>query len=427
MFKLKRKRRYRLLKTDIKIRFATFALALLMLIASAGCSGDNNNGGNAAVLEGGVKLEAVDVSGKTLLLTSSQAASTLAVPAALATMDTEYTARDKDVGYEQSTATTIKLDGATANISGAGAEFADGDIKITAEGTYVFSGMLDDGTIFVEAADTAKVQLVFDGVTVKCSDFAAIFIKEADKVFITLNEGKINSLTDGVLYTLTEKNSVVDGDQKNVDAVIYSRSDLTINGSGTLNVVGNYKHAVVSKDDLVITGGILNISAPNGGLYGSDSVKIGGGYISVTSGSDGIRADNNAETDRGFVLIDGGSIAISAGSDGIQAASAIFIKGGTTLLSAVKRPIKCGSVAMIDGGTVAALGGEFDCPVGDSSAQPNILFPFGSAIKENTPLAVAANGETVSIATFKSLRPATVLFFTTPGITAGTEYSLYNG
>lgn len=416
------------MKTDIIRRFATFALASILLIASAGCSGSNNKNGNGtAVLEDGVKLEAVDVSGKTLLLTSSQSASTLPVPATHATMDTEFTARDKDVGYEQSTATTIKLDGATANISGTGAEFSDGDIKITAEGTYVFSGTLDDGTIFVEAEDTAKVQLVFDGVTVKCSDFAALFIKEADKVFITLNEGKINTLTDGVLYTLTEANSVVDGEQKNVDAVIFSRSDLSINGTGTLNVVGNYKHAIVSKDDLVITGGILNVSAPNGGLYGSDSVKIGGGIISVTAGSDGIRADNNAETDRGFVYIDGGSIAISAGSDGIQAASAIFIEGGTTLLSAVKRPVKCGTVAMINGGTLAALGGEFDCPVGDSSTQPNVLFAIGSTIKENTPLAVAQNGETVSLATFKTLRPATVLFFTTPGITAGTEYALYNG
>jgi hypothetical protein len=177
----------------------------------------------------------------------------------------------------------------------------------------------------------------------------------------------------------------------------------------------------------VITGGTLNVSAPNGGLYGRDSVKIGGGTISVTSGTDGIRADNNTRSDRGFVYIDGGSIVISAGSDGIQAATAIFIEGGTTLLSAQKRPLKCGYVAMINGGTLAGLGGEFDCPVGNTSTQPNVLFMMNTPVGENAPLAIAQNGETTSIATFKSLRPASVLFFTTPELAGDTEYALYTG
>lgn len=408
-------------------RIASFALAILMLAAVVGCGGDGSKSGGKAALDGEVKLEAVDVSGKTVLMTSANSASTLSVPAAMSTMDTEFTARDKDVGYEQSTATVIEFQGTTAKISGEGAKFNDGDITITADGTYIVSGTLDDGTIFIDAPETAKVQLVFDGVTIKSSDFAAIFVKKADKVFITLNEGKVNTLTDGVIYTLTEENSVVDGEQRNVDAVIFSRSDLTINGTGTLNIIGNYKHAVVSKDDLVITGGTLNVSAPNGGLYGRDSVKIGGGTISVTSGTDGIRADNNTRSDRGFVYIDGGSIVISAGSDGIQAATAIFIEGGTTLLSAQKRPLKCGYVAMINGGTLAGLGGEFDCPVGNTSPQPNVLFMMNTPVGENAPLAIAQNGETTSIATFKSLRPASVLFFTTPELAGDTEYALYTG
>lgn len=416
------------MKTVTLRRIASFALALFTFAAAAGCSGeDGTNGGGKAALDGEVKLEAIDVSGKTVLATSSKSGATLSVPAAMSAMDTEFTARDKDVGYEQSTATIIELQGTTAKISGEGANFTDGDITITKEGSYVLSGTLDDGTIFIDADETAKIQLVFNGTTVKCSDFAAIFVKKADKVFVTLNEGTVNTVTDGVVYTLTEANSVVDGDQKNVDAVIFSRCDITFNGTGTLNIVGNYKHAVVTKDDLVITGGILNVSAPNGGLYGSDSVKIGGGTISVNAGSDGIRADNNTRSDRGFVYIDGGNIAVSAGSDGIQAATAIFIEGGTTLLSAQKRPFKCGYVAQINGGTVAGLGTEFDCPIGNTSAQSNVIFTIGSPVSENTALAVGKNGETVSIATFKSLRSATVLFFTAPDMAAETEYALYVG
>lgn len=406
-------------------RIASYALAVFMLAAAFGCGNESGDGGGGALLDGEVKLEEIDVSGKTVLVSSSQSASTLAVPSAMSAMDTEYTARDKDIGYDEATATKIELQGTTAKITGEGAKVNGGDITILADGTYIVTGTLDDGTIFVDAPDTAKIQLVFAGVTIKCSDFAAIFVKEADKVFITLAEGTVNTLTDGVIYTLTEENSVVAGEQKNVDAVIFSRADLTINGTGTLNVIGNYKHAVVSKDDLVITGGTINVTAPNGGLYGSDSVKIGGGTISVSAGSDGIRADNNTRSDRGFVYIDGGSIVISAGSDGIQAATAIFIEGGTTLLSAQKRPLKCGYVAQINGGTLAGFGTEFDCPVGSTSSQPNVVFMLTPPVGENDSIALAKSGETKSIATFKSLRPASVLFFTTPGLESGAEYALY--
>lgn len=404
--------------------FAILAAAAL-LASLAGCSGGEGDTDGEVTSSGGITLETVDISDKTQIAVSSLSVETIAAPSTLSGMDTQYTARDKDVGYEQSTATVIKLKGDSAEISGEGASSAGGDITINAEGSYVLSGAISDGTIFIDAGDTAKVQLVLDGASISCSDFAAIFVKNADKVFITLSEGKLNNLADGSTYTLTEANSYVGGEQKNVDAVIYSRCDLSINGSGTLNVIGNYKHAIVSKDELVITGGVISISAPNGGLYGNDSVKIGGGTISVTAGSDGIRADNNTETDMGFVYIDGGSVSISAGSDGIQAATAIFVAGGSTLVSAAGEPVKCGSAAIVTGGTLAALGSEFDCPVSASSTQHGVLFALDTAVAGDTRLSVAQSGSTSSLASFKVLRSASALFFTSPGTAEGTEYALF--
>ncbi len=62
-------------------------------------------------------------------------------------------------------------------------------------------------------------------------------------------------------------------DDNNVDAVIFSKADLTINGSGTLSI-NSTAHGVVSKDDLVITGGNIAINATKKAISGKDSVRI---------------------------------------------------------------------------------------------------------------------------------------------------------
>ena len=51
-------------------------------------------------------------------------------------------------------------------------------------------------------------------------------------------------------------------------ACIFSHDDLTINGSGALTVTGNLNDGIHSKDDLIITGGNLSVTAVNDGLKG---------------------------------------------------------------------------------------------------------------------------------------------------------------
>lgn len=234
--------------------------------------------------------------------------------------DWEFTDRDQDASYDEASATRITLSDEGIAIDGEGAS-ADGSVlTISAEGAYILSGALSNGRIVVSCADSEKVQLVLAGVDIHSEDYAALYVEEADKVFVTLAEGTENALSDGAEYALEE------GD--NVDATVFSRADITFNGAGALAVTGNYNHAVVSKDDLVVTGGTYTITAVGHGLNGKDCVKISGGTFVIDAGGDGIQSDNDEDAERGYVYITGGSFDITAACDGIQAETELRIEGG---------------------------------------------------------------------------------------------------
>lgn len=194
-------------------------------------------------------------------------------------------------------------------------------LEITEEGSYIFEGEISNKYIFVNAPDDAKIQLYFNDATINNPNGPAIYIAEADKVFITLAKDSENSFSDGNSYLLTDSKS-------EIDAAVFSRADLTINGEGGLTVNGNYKHGIVSKDDLVISSATLNVTAKNVALCGKDCVKIRKSNLNLTAGSDGIRSDNDTDEDRGYIYIESGKIGISAANDGIQAQRVIKIADG---------------------------------------------------------------------------------------------------
>ena len=236
-------------------------------------------------------------------------------------LDLEFTARDLDVGYEETTAVAVQFQEETVTVDGEGAGVTGTTVTIDQEGTYVISGESENGRIIINAGDSDKIQLVFAGISLHCPNNSPVYIKNADKVFLTLEEGTENSLSDGGTYQLSEE------DQK-VDAVIYSKADLTINGSGALNVTAVYKHGIASKDDLVITGGALTVTAEGKGLYGKDCVKIKDGAFVLNTGGDGIQSDNAEEEGKGFVYIAGGSFDITSQKDGIQAETVLRVDDG---------------------------------------------------------------------------------------------------
>ncbi len=247
--------------------------------------------------------------------------------ASTANIDISFNARDWEAGYEEAAATHIQLNGDSVAIEGDGAAFSQGILTISAAGTYVLSGSLTDGQVLVAAADSDQIQLVCNGVTLHCEDNAPLYIKSADQVFLTLAAGTENTVSDGDAYQLAEEDSTV-------DAAIFSKADLTINGSGALTVIGHYQHGIVSKDDLVITGGELNVTAAGHGLVGKDCLKIAGGVFRITAAKDGLQSDNSEDLTRGFIYICGGDFQITAGNDGIQAETVLRIDDGNLAITA---------------------------------------------------------------------------------------------
>ncbi|MBO0468393.1 carbohydrate-binding domain-containing protein [Enterococcus plantarum] len=230
----------------------------------------------------------------------------------------KYDEEDYDEGYDEKTATKIELKDSGSIIDGSGVSEKDNTISITAGGTYILSGDYK-GQLKV-SANEETVHLVMNNVSISNESSSAIYVEQAKKVITTLVEGSKNSLSDGSDYTFAS------ADETEPDATFFSKDDLTINGSGTLDVTGNYSNGIRSKDDLVITNGVLNIIAKNNAIKGKDSVSIANGTFSLkTTEGDGIQANNSTDTDKGWVALDGGTYTIQSGNDGIQAETNLSI------------------------------------------------------------------------------------------------------
>ncbi len=244
----------------------------------------------------------------------TESENTSSVTANESAMDFFFKAREKDASFSGGLALDL-----SKKTSVDGANWEDGHLKITAAGTYILCGK-SDSYIEVAAGENDKIQLVLNGAEIKNSGGPALYISSADKVYLTLADGTKNILSDGNEYTFSQDDGL--------DATLFSRADLCINGNGTLDIEGNQKHAVVSKDDLVITGGKLNITAQAVALDGKDCLKIGGGTLNLSAGTDGMRSSNTEEGERGYIYIADGKINIKSQNDAVQAETVLRIDGG---------------------------------------------------------------------------------------------------
>ena len=224
-------------------------------------------------------------------------------------MDFEFTKNDLNYGYDEASAVEV---GKNEDI-----------VKITAEGTYLVTGRHTQ--ILVSAPDTAKIKIVLKDAEITNSTGPAIYITAADKVFITALEGSDNTLSDGAEYSSEYTGG-------NVDAAIFSKADLTLNGRGSLTVNGNFKCGIASKDDLIICGLTLNITSVGRGIEGKDCVKCSDAEVTVNAGGDGIKSTNTEDQSRGYVYIESGSFNITAQNDGIEAKTALKIKDGNFVI-----------------------------------------------------------------------------------------------
>lgn len=320
--------------------------AAVLLFSVTGCSATDADepsiASTAEVLEGNASEKSVEYASFEEVAAAFDASA----------LNLEYSKRDMDASFDESSATKITLSGDSASVSGSGAVAEGSTVTISTAGTYIVSGNFADGSITVTTSENDKIQIVLNGVKIACSSGPAIDIQSADKCFITLAEGTQNSLSDGSAFTSEDAN-----------ACIYATCDLTINGSGSLDVSGNYCHGVFSKDDLAVYGGSINVSAVEDGLNGKDSVKIGAGDISIDSGADGVKSSKSTNPEKGFVYVSGGSLSIDAEDDGIQAKTYLCIAGGSIEIDAADDALHSDLEGALNGGSTSVRSGDdaFHC------------------------------------------------------------------
>ena len=283
---------------------ALFCATALSMTAVAGCTGTKSSTGNVVSSETETNAEETSAQSEAGTFSSADM----------------FTERDLAGTYEESGAVYVTLSGDGITGETDGVAINGQTVTITAEGTYIFSGTLSEGQIVVDA-DNAKVQIVFDNVDITCASSAAVYVKSAEKVFVTLAEGAQNTLRNTDEYVAIDDN--------NIDAVIFAKSDLTLNGTGSLTIVSAEGHGIVSKDDLKITGGTYDITAAGHALSGKDSVRIADGTFILTAEKDGIHAENADDEEKGYIYIADGDFTITSDGDGMDASSIVQIEDGT--------------------------------------------------------------------------------------------------
>ncbi|MCR5186559.1 MAG: carbohydrate-binding domain-containing protein [Clostridia bacterium] len=205
---------------------------------------------------------------------------------------------------------------------------SDGEnINITEAGTYLITGSAENVTVYVEASDTDKVQLVLEDLSITNETMPCIYVKTADKVFVTsLGANSLKVL--GTFETNNETNNTGD----NLNGVIFSKQDITFNGTGTLNIEST-QNGITGKDDIKITGGTYEIKSNAVAIRANDSIRIADGTITLNAGTDGLHAENSSDDTKGYIYIGGGNIDITATDDCVHGQSVVQIDGGTLVLN----------------------------------------------------------------------------------------------
>ena len=300
-------------------KYLAIGLIITMLATSAfGCSNSEtsdegettNNANTADASSTGTKF---DIKSETV----EENEMTIAVK-----IDNKLTSSDADFVIESVDSNTIYLNEDSALYNGSGVTIDGGTIKITAGGTYVVTGTLNDGQIMVDSQDKQTVRIVLSNANITSKTNSPIYVVNAKKTIVSAALGTKNLLSDAETYTYAS----VEDEEPN--GCIFSKDDLVISGGGKLTVNGNFNNGIASKDTLEITDIDLTVTAKNNGIKGKDYLIIKDGSITVDSQGDSLKSDNTSDTTLGYILVEGGNIKITSGEDGIQAETCLKITGG---------------------------------------------------------------------------------------------------
>ncbi len=316
-----------------------------LVIALAGCSATGGDKGEIQAQAESTTESANGTETQTSQAAKQDTGSGKNTAVSVAEVPEGFSERDFDTSY--SDAKTVELSANGAKTDAAGVTVDGNTVTFTQEGAYLLKGDLAGQIVVDLPGENDKVQLALDGVNITNSGSAGIYVKNADKVFVTTTSGSENSVSVTGEFVQTDDN--------NVDGAIYSKDDIVFNGDGTLKVSSENGHGIVSKNDLKITSGSYEITSGSKALQGKDMVGIAGGAVTLTAGTDGIdsvnvyvyggdtnitagdegiNSDVTDENTEPKVLLAGGTVKIDSGDDGIQTTGGAELAGANVTVTA---------------------------------------------------------------------------------------------
>jgi hypothetical protein len=383
-------------------------LAALLLAASmAACTSAETANTTSTTTNSGTassSTAATPVSGNTTTTTTTSSSTSLtAADGTLLSGEEIFTSRDLEQSVDTTAATTYTVEDNT-------------DIEITQEGTYILTGTASNVTVTINAADTDKVQLVLDGLNVSNDDAPVIYVLSADKVFITTTNSENTLTVTGTFQAIGDVDT---------DAVIYSKSDLTLNGVGTINIDSS-NNGISSKDSLVITGGTYNITATEDAVEAHDSIAIADGTFTIDAGKDAFHSEDSDDDTVGYIYVSGGTFTIDAGDDGLQATTIAQFDGGSFTINAVEG-IE-GTSVQINGGTFVINASDDGINASQKSTSYDILIEINDGdititMGSGDTDALDSNGSlTINGGTLNITAQSAFDYITTGQLNGGTVY-----
>ena len=211
----------------------------------------------------------------------------------------------------------------TASVSGADVTITSTASAAISEITYGLTGATTDGSFTMVGTYKATMELF--GVTITNPDGPAIDIQNGKRIEISAKSGTTSTLKDGT-STATDA----------WKGALQCKGHIQFKGKGTLNVYGNYKHAIRAGEYIEMKNCTINVySAVKDAINCNQYFLMESGEINLSGfGDDGIQVsketnDTSAENTGNFTM-NGGAINID-----MTGASGESIKAeGTTSVAA---------------------------------------------------------------------------------------------
>lgn len=330
-----------MIKTKLKKLICIICIVFMLI----GCSSNNNDSTDSKNVESKSTDSSTEKSDDTNTsdantTQSSSTASSESIKEEIVKNIETYTEEDLNTNADGAK-TTIELNDGSHTINGSGAVVKDNNIVINTAGTYEVSGVSTKSSIIINAKKDDNVHLILNGVDISVKEDSAIYGMQANKTIITLAENSVNKIRDTSNYNESDDSP---------DSAIFIQDDLTINGSGSLTVQGNYQNAISSKDNLILMSGTYDIKAIKNGIIGRDSLRIISGTYNITTDNDGIKSNNDEDETKGYVYIEDGTFNIKATNDAIQAEKNVIINNGNIDITTEKDGINSNQSVSLNGG-----------------------------------------------------------------------------